>query len=394
MILRLIVALVCAVFFAASARAEDAAPLRGVALIIGNGDYQHLPRLANPENDAKAIEDLMSGLGFDTDVSTDRDAKRLRRDLERFEEDAEGADVAFIHYSGHGIEAGGENYLVPVDADIAALDEAGERLVPLSALITRLQAKVPLVIVTLDACRNNPFPPDAVLTVQAGGAPVPVAAAGLSPGQARGAAPLSDKPAVDSVGTIIGFAAQPGKAALDGPAGAGSPYATALVRHISAMAGVEFGTVMRMVTEEVYLKTAGRQRPWVNESLRRQLYFGESPAPPEGAEGEILVERRQLLLTIAALPDVARRQVEVAAADGGVPMDALYGMLNVLGAAAPHDPEQLEAVLRAQTARSRRSLPPTRRLPTAIRRLPVSRRSPTRPWPKAPWRRRCPSTNR
>ena len=48
---------------------------------------------------------------------------------------------------------------------------------------------------------------------------------------------------------MLGFAAEPGKAALDGPAGGNSPYAVALLRHLSAMTGLEFGTVMRMVTE-------------------------------------------------------------------------------------------------------------------------------------------------
>ena len=43
------------------------------------------------------------------------------------------------------------------------------------------------------------------------------------------------------------------------------------------MKGTEFGSVMRMVTEEVYLDTKTKQRPWVNESLRRLLYFGVAP---------------------------------------------------------------------------------------------------------------------
>ena len=68
-----------------------------------------------------------------------------------------------IYYSGHGIEAGGENFLVPVDADVSALDNAGETLVPVSALIAELQATVPVTIVLLDACRTNPFPPGAMV---------------------------------------------------------------------------------------------------------------------------------------------------------------------------------------------------------------------------------------
>ena len=93
------------------------------------------------------------------------------------------------------------------------------------------------------------------------------------------------------------------------------------------MKGEEFGAVMRMVTEEVYLATKTRQRPWANESLQRLLYFGVAPEEPAGEEGLITGERRQLLLTIADLPSLERRQVETIAAEDGVPLDALYGML-------------------------------------------------------------------
>ena len=352
---RLVFLAVAAVLVAAlPVRAEGLKPLRGVALVIGQADYEHLGKLPNPENDARAIEAMLSDLGFETDVASNRDARRLKRDLEGFVEDAEDADVALIYYSGHGIEAGGENWLVPVDADVSSLDDAGEKLVPLSAIVAELKAKVPVTVVLLDACRNDPFPPGSLLKANPGDAGKPIAAGGL--GESRGVVALKPdaKPITStdiSLGQVIGFAAEPGKVALDGPAGGNSPYAAAILRHLGALSGEEFAMVMRMVGEEVYLKTGGKQRPWVNESLRRLIYFG-SPSPlPTGEEGDILKERRQLLLTIAALPDLERRQVEVAAAEGGVPMDALYGMLNVLGAKAPNQPEQLDAVLRSQTAR-------------------------------------------
>lgn len=332
------------------ARAEDAAPLRGVALIVGQSAYEHLPPLANPEGDARAVEDLFDRLGFDTVDARNADARRLRRTLERFAEDAEGADVAIVYYAGHGIEAGGENFLVPIDADLAALDAAGERLVPLSAFLAELRATVPLSIVMLDACRDNPFPPDAMVRLDASSEPAPMGKAGL--GETRGAARLDTAPAeTGAVGSMVAFAAEPGRAALDGTPGGHSPYATAVLRHLDAMVGAEFGLVMRMVGEEVYLKTAGRQRPWVNESLHRLLYFGRAPEPTAGEEGLILAERRQLLLTIAALPQIGRRQVESVAADGKVPMDALYGMLRALGAEAPADPSRLDALLRDQSRR-------------------------------------------
>jgi len=340
-------------WLAAAMPALAADSLRGVALVIGNGDYKHLPALTNPENDARAIEDLLNRLGFETDLSSDRDARRLARDLEDFAEDAEGADVAVLYYSGHGIEAGGENFLVPVDADLSALDAAAQKLVPISALLEKLKANVPVTILILDACRDNPFPADAMVRLAAGAAPQPIGSAGL--GETRGVTKLGSGSQADrgtaDFGSVIAFAAEPGRVALDGTPGGNSPYTAAILRHFDAMQGEEFGTVMRMVAEEVYLKTSGRQRPWVNESLRRLLYFGGSVAASTGTDGEILAERRQLLLTIASLPDIERRTVEKIARDGDVPMDALYGMLRALGADAPKDPAELDRLLREQSKR-------------------------------------------
>jgi uncharacterized caspase-like protein len=149
------------------ALAEETRPPKGVALIIGESTYRHLPALANTGNDARAITQLLTALGFEARSVSDHDAAKLRRDLERFAEDAEGADVAFLYYSGHGIEAGGENYLLPIDADLDALADASSRLVPLSATIERIRQSVPVTIFLLDACRTDPFPPGALVKARA-----------------------------------------------------------------------------------------------------------------------------------------------------------------------------------------------------------------------------------
>lgn len=331
------------------AAAEEKA-LNGVALVIGQSEYEHIPALTNPANDAREMVKLLSDLGFDARSVSDRDGKKLKRDLERFVEDAEGADVAFLYYSGHGIESGGENWLIPIDADVSSLEDAEEALVPLSSVMDELKGVVPVTIVLLDACRTNPFPAGALVKKSPDDPGAPIGAGGLTP--VRGAAALAGGgQAAENLGTVIGFAAEPGRPALDGTAG-NSPYAAALLRHLGAMEGVEFGQVMRMVTEEVYLDTKAQQRPWVNESLRRLLYFGVPQPEPTGADGLITGERRQLLLTISDLPDFNRAQVETVAAKDGVPLDSLYGVLRALGTAKiPEDPTELEKLLNAQAER-------------------------------------------
>ncbi len=340
-----------ALLFATAAGGADAKPLRGVALVVGIGAYDHLARLANPAGDAHAVADLLERLGFETTMVRDADARRLGRAVERFVEDAQGADAAIVYYSGHGIEAGGDNWLLPSDTDPATLGNAAGTLVSLSRLLDDLDRVVPLTIVLLDACRDNPLPPGTAIRPAPDAPPAAVSASGLGLPRsvARfGEATAASAPNEAGVGALVGFAAAPGKVALDGEAGANSPYAAALLRHVSAMAGEEFGTVMRMVAEEVYLKTAGRQQPWINENLRRLLYLGVAPEPVPGDDGEILAERRQLLLTISTLPVAERRQVERVAAAGEVSMDALYGMLRALGQDAPKDPFELAALLQRQ----------------------------------------------
>ncbi|MBZ9677294.1 caspase domain-containing protein [Mesorhizobium sp. ES1-1] len=330
--------------------------LKGVALIIGQSQYEHIATLPNPANDARDMAKMLTDLGFDARNVTDRDAAKLKRDLERFAEDAEGADVAFLYYSGHGIEAGGEDYLVPVDADMSSLKDAGTALVPIAAVMDELKKTVPVTIMLLDACRTNPFPADAVVRRAPTASASPIGAGGLEP--VRGAKAIGNTPAADeNLGTVIGFAAEPGRPALDGAAGKNSPYAAALLRHLAAMKGTEFGSVMRMVTEEVYLDTKARQRPWVNESLRRLLYFGVAPPEPTGDDGLITGERRQLLLTISDLPDAKRAQVELASLQESVPLDALYGVLRALGTEKiPEDPTDLQKVLGAQAGRLKRMM--------------------------------------
>lgn len=344
----LLALLVTLVLAATVAQAEEQKTLKGVALVIGQSKYAHITPLPNPANDAREMSKLLTDMGFDGRAVTDRDAGKLSRDLERFVEDAEGADIAFLYYSGHGIEAGGDNYLVPINADEAALGNASEELVSLTQVVDKLKATVPVVIVLLDACRTSPFPPGAQLKATPASPALPVTAGGL--GAPRGAAVVEQAPAApENLGTVIGFAAEPGRPALDGAEGGNSPYAAALLRHLSAMKGAELGSVMRMVTEEVYLSTETRQRPWVNESLRRLLYLGVAPDEPQGEEGLITGERRQLLLTIADLPSPERQQVESIAKKGGVPMSALYGVLRALGTTnIPKDPEELERLLEKQ----------------------------------------------
>ena len=331
--------------------AAGGVPLRGVALVIGEAHYAGLPALKNPPSDAAAIGGLLGRLGFAVTPVADADHAALAAALEKFALAAKDADVALVYYSGHGLEAGGENYLVPVDADLSSPAKAGAGLVSVSGWLDDLAKAVPVTIVLLDACRTGAFPRGTAIIPPGADAPVPAAEAGLA--VMRGPTPVARADfAPDSLGMVIGFAASPGQPALDGaPGEANSPYAAALLRHLGA-GGYSFSDVMTMVTQEVYLKTKARQLPWVNSSLMRVLTFGKADAAADEDSALIATGRRSLLLKIASVPEASRQTAETVAGVEDAPLDQVYGVLTALGEDGS-DPTQHDDLLRVAVERTR-----------------------------------------
>src|SRR4051794_29218592 len=122
-------------------------PLKGVALVIGESDYATLQKLDNPKRDARAMDDLLDELGFTVERVLDGDAQKLRAEIAAFVAGAKDADVALVYYSGHGIEAGGQDFMVPTDTSLSSPEAAGQSLVPVAALLEELAKTVPVTIV-------------------------------------------------------------------------------------------------------------------------------------------------------------------------------------------------------------------------------------------------------
>ena len=91
-----------------------------VALVIGNGAYQHVARLPNPSKDAAAMADMFRKAGFDR-VKMAQDVGNLdfKRALREFMDAATDAEIAVVYYAGHGIQVRDKNYMIPVDARLA-----------------------------------------------------------------------------------------------------------------------------------------------------------------------------------------------------------------------------------------------------------------------------------
>src|SRR6202035_4081392 len=110
--------------------------VRKIALIIGNGAYKNVQELGNPPRDAKLIAAALKDVGFQTvTLSNDLTRDKFFETLRAFADDAEKADWAVVYYAGHGFEIGGVNYLVPVDARLAADKDAETEAVALEQVI-------------------------------------------------------------------------------------------------------------------------------------------------------------------------------------------------------------------------------------------------------------------
>jgi uncharacterized caspase-like protein len=269
-VLRVCLLLLVVVLTALPAQAQSK-----LALIIGNADYAHLPKLANPANDARLIADNLTKVGFTVTSITDQSQAQMKAAIAQFSESVskEGTGtIALFYYAGHGVQIEGTNYLVPVDANVNSAGDVVLGAVSASDLLKTLElARAKVNVLVLDACRDNPFK---------GGT------RGFTRGLARVEAPA---------GSIVAYATAPGQVAQDGDA-ANSPYAEALSKHISTP-GLALEEVFRKVRIDVSTQTSNAQVPWEETSLTEEVILAgtAAQAPPEAPKLEDLMSKKTSL---------------------------------------------------------------------------------------------------
>jgi hypothetical protein len=221
-----------------------------LALIVGNSSYVDGATLRNPTNDARAIDQALKTLGFETIVAEDLTLSQFKKAIDDFGMRLHGYDVGLFYYAGHGIQYKGRNYLIPIDADLKIAQQveydcvAADRVL---AFMESAQASVNLLI--LDACRNNPFERSWSRGTQGNGL-------------AFMSAPS---------GSLIAYATAPGNVASDGD-GENGIYTSVLLKHINTP-NVTVEQVFKRVRNEVEERTGNTQTPWESTSLKGDFYF-------------------------------------------------------------------------------------------------------------------------
>lgn len=235
---------------------ETAVAAKRVALIVGNSAYEHAAPLNNPVNDAEAVAETLERLDFEIVKGIDLSHRDFAKTISKFAQKlSKGVDVALFFYGGHGLQLNGQNYLVPVDAELGSETSLEFEAVRLQTILTLMERSQSTNLVFLDACRDNPLARNLARTMG-------TRSVSLGRGLAR---------VETGVGTLIAYSTQPGNVALDGD-GVHSPFAKAFLKH-AEVPGVEIEGLMRKVRQDVISETNGAQVPWNHSSLTRKFVF-------------------------------------------------------------------------------------------------------------------------
>jgi Caspase domain len=237
-----------------------------VALVIGNGAYRNVPALPNPANDAGDVAAAFKRLGFAVTLIANGTFEEMRRGLIGLGRDAADADMAAVFFAGHGMEINGENWLIPVDAELQKDTDAANEAISLGSVMLQVSSTKSLGLIILDACRNNPF------------------AAKMRRSLSLRAADRSGLGRIEPVGNVlVAYAARDGTTALDGD-GRNSPFTAALLHNIETP-GVEVTFMFRNVRDDVMEATRNEQQPFVYGSLSRKAIYLAGQPPQAGQVG-------------------------------------------------------------------------------------------------------------
>ena len=233
---------------------ETNKPGKRIALVIGNGNYIG-SILANPENDARSMTDILKKLGFEVYSYKNLNGSQMKRAIDEFGSKLKGNDVGLFYYAGHGLQAKGYNYLIPVDAQLTTEEQVEYDCVRADRVLALMETSGTKVnVIVLDACRNNPF--ERSWTRSPSG---------------RGLAFMNAP-----TGTLIAYSTAPGNTASDG-SGSNSPYTTAVLENIQ-IPNLTIIQMFQNVRNVVSQRTKKQQIPWESTSLTGDFYFNLIPS--------------------------------------------------------------------------------------------------------------------
>lgn len=252
-----------------------------VALVIGNAAYDNVVKLVNPTNDAADMCSSLRKLGFKTFCHTDvRDRAAFDTLVKDYVAALDAGAVGVVYYSGHGVQAGHGNYLIPTQVKLKSATEDPTRvLYPVDELFDRLrQRRSRFQLVILDACRADLFEQahtPGSRTASAAPRSDLVRALETVSRASNGLAPIKDAPPA----TIVLYATASKDLAFDGD-GRNGPLTKHILEHIETR-GIYVEEFIKRVTlgveQETFRKYRKRQTPFIYGSFSGKFCFAGCP---------------------------------------------------------------------------------------------------------------------
>jgi len=278
MALLCVVVALCASLLAGCAAGPLGAPAR-LALVIGNGAYENVIPLKNPTNDAADMCAALKKLGFKTLCHTNvRDRAEFDTLVKEYVGQLGANSEGVFYYSGHGVQAGNTNYLIPTQVQFKSAAENPTRvLYAVDDLFDRLGKKrTKFQLVILDACREDLFSP-AKSTLPEGRSVLVRALEGVA-GASNGLQPIKDAPP----GTMVFYATASKDTAFDGD-GRNGPLTKHILANIRTR-GIPVEEFFKRVTLGVELETFEkfhiRKTPYIYSSFGGKFCFAGCPVDP------------------------------------------------------------------------------------------------------------------
>jgi Tfp pilus assembly protein PilF len=129
------------------------------ALVIGNAKYPDADApLKEPINDARDVADELKRDGFNVEIGENLTGDAMRRAFDRLYGKVKPGSVVLIFFSGFGIQAARQSYMIPVDAQIWTEPDVRRDGFSLEAVLSEINNRgAGVKIALLDASRRNPF---------------------------------------------------------------------------------------------------------------------------------------------------------------------------------------------------------------------------------------------
>jgi hypothetical protein len=178
----------------------------------------------------------------------------MENEIAVFSQQLRKGGVGVFYYAGHGVQVEGENYLIPLKAQLLNEKDARYEAVALGKVLNAMEeARNQVNIIIIDACRDNPF--------------YRRWRSSRRGSNVRGLTAVSPPS-----GIIIAYATREGNTAADGVGQRNSPFTSALLENIKKP-NIDVQLMFRRVSTSVKEKTNAVQQPWTEGNLEGDEFY-------------------------------------------------------------------------------------------------------------------------